>query len=184
MGIESGRRRLESYRLGLGEASLEFDDRLVAHGNYRQNEAYEAARRLLSLSPPPTAIIVCNESMTGAVLSCLRDHGVSIPKDMSLVGFDDPDWASFYSPGITTLREERYYMGKLACDALLIKLEEADSMPSASTVVALRTRLVIRQSCAPPRRASRLVLHPPVTQHQDLESGPEPMGDDLEHSVV
>ncbi|MBN9315294.1 MAG: LacI family DNA-binding transcriptional regulator [Devosia sp.] len=150
--LESGRLRLESYRVGLAEAGLESDETLVVYGNYRRDEAYAAARRLISLTEPPTAILVCNESMTGAVLECLRDHDVRIPGDISLVGFDDPDWARFYSPAITTLREERYYMGKLACDALVSKLERSGHSPDAAQLT-LRTRLVVRQSCAAPRAA-------------------------------
>jgi DNA-binding LacI/PurR family transcriptional regulator len=155
--LKSGRQRLDSYRVGLEEAGIGFDDDLVVYGNYNQDEAYAGARKLISLPEPPTALLVCNESMTGAALRCLRDHGVSIPGDISLVGFDDPDWAGFYAPPITTLREERYYMGKLACDALLLGLEQTHP-PQEPTLVTLRTRLVVRQSCAPPRHRQTLIL--------------------------
>ncbi len=168
MELESGRLRLESYRVGLEEAGLEFDEDLVVHGNYRHDEAYEAARRLILLPQPPTAMLVCNESMTGAVLQCLRDHGVSIPSDMSLVGFDDPDWAKFYAPAITTLREERYYMGKLACDALLAEIEQ-NGPPQATVLVTLRTRLVVRQSCASPRATKSLSWRLPATTPPEHE---------------
>lgn len=169
MTLESGRSRLESYLNGLEEAGIAFDEDLVVHANYRQDEAYEAARRLISMPQPPTALLVCNESMTGAVLRCLRDHGVGIPYDISLIGFDDPDWASFYSPAITTLREERYYMGKLACDALLAELE-LNRVSQDSALVTLRTRLVVRQSCAKPRSAGTLALQ----MHSILENGSPP----------
>ena len=159
--LESGRQRLNSYRVGLQDAGIAFDEALVVHGNYRQDEAYQGARRLISMQQPPTALLVCNELMTGAVLRCLRDYGVRIPDDMSLVGFDDPDWASFYSPAITTLRAERYHMGKLACDTLLSGLEQSD-IPRDRTPLTLRTRLVVRQSCAPPRATNGLRLQPPA----------------------
>ena len=164
--LESGRLRLDSYRVGLAEAGIEFDDDIVVFGNYRHDEAYEAARRLISLPHPPTALLVCNESMTGAVLECLRDHGVRIPGEMSLVGFDDPDWAKFYSPALTTLREERYYMGKLACDALVAELERSGSAPETA-LVTLRTRLVVRQSCAAPRMARTLSRTMPTAHLAD-----------------
>jgi DNA-binding LacI/PurR family transcriptional regulator len=164
MELESGRRRFDSYRVGLNEAGLEFDEDLVGYGNYRQDEAFEAARRLISLPVPPTAILVCNESMTGAVLQCLRDYGVKIPADMSLIGFDDPDWAKFYSPAITTLREERYLMGKLACDALVSELERSGPREQM-TAVTLRTRLVSRQSCAAPRASKSLPWQLSPEQH-------------------
>jgi LacI family transcriptional regulator len=155
--LETGRHRLESYRNGLQDCGLDYSEDLVAFGNYRQNEAYDAARRLITMDAPPTALLVCNESMTGAVLRCLHDHSISIPYDMSLVGFDDPDWASFYAPAITTLREERYFMGKLACNALIAEIEQP---PAAAPppVVALRTRLVVRESCAAPRGARGLMV--------------------------
>ena len=165
--LESGRQRFKSYRVGLEEANIEFNEDLVAYGNYRQDDAYLGARRLISLRQPPTAMLVCNESMTGAVLRCLRDHGVGIPGDISLVGFDDPDWAGFYSPAITTLREERYYMGRLACDALLSAIEQSHPAQDI-TLVTLRTRLVVRQSCATPRDTMALTLKlPAFTVYED-----------------
>ncbi|WP_306256764.1 LacI family DNA-binding transcriptional regulator [Pararhizobium sp. IMCC21322] len=148
--IESGRVRLESYKLGLRENGLAIDESLITYGNYRHDEAYAAASDLIKRDAPPTALLVCNESMTGAVLQCMHEHSIKIPDDMSLVGFDDPDWASFYMPAITTLREERYYMGKLACDALLTTVEQTQ-MSRAPAPIALRTQLVVRASCAPPR---------------------------------
>ena len=171
--LESGRQRLGSYRIGLDEAGIEFDEDLVVYGNYRQDEAYQGARKLISLQQPPTALLVCNELMTGEVLRCLRDHGVSIPGDISLVGFDDPDWAGFYSPAITTLREERHYMGKLACDALLSGLEHRHVLQD-SALLTLRTRLVVRQSCAPPRNTQALTLRLPVPTDQQY---PDPTFD-------
>lgn len=168
MELESGRRRLESYRLGLREAGLEFDEDLVGYGNYNHDEAYEAARRLISLPQSPTALLVCNESMTGAVLECLRDHGVRIPGDMSLIGFDDPDWARFYSPAITTLREERYVMGKVACDALVSGLEQG-THPQTPSLVTLRTLLVSRQSCASPRSAEALSWKPSMSSSPERQ---------------
>lgn len=171
MELESGRLRLDSYRVGLAEAGVDFDEDLVVQGNYRHDEAYDAARRLIQLPQPPTALLVCNESMTGGVLECLRDHSVRIPSDMSLVGFDDPDWARFYSPAITTLREERYYMGKLACDALLSKLEQSD-LPLAPALVKLRTRLVVRQSCASPRTTESLSWKLPATTSPEHQKPP------------
>lgn len=155
--IETGRIRLESYRTGLRETGLAFEEDLVGYGNYRQDEAYEVARRLITMPRPPTALLVCNESMTGAVLRCLHDHAISIPHDISLVGFDDPDWASFFAPAITTLREERYYMGTLACNALLAEIE-APRGSAEAPVVALRTRLVVRESCSAPRASPDLLV--------------------------
>ena len=164
--LESGQQRLESYKVGLSALGLPIDDDLIAFGNYRQDDAYQATRQLITLADAPTALLVCNESMTGAALKCLRDHDIRIPDELSLVGFDDPDWASFYAPAITTLRAERFYMGRLACEALLGALDRDATAPQSLPEIVLRTQLVIRQSCAAPRTTPHL-----------RDSGPDSRGD-------
>ncbi len=159
LDLESGRNRLCGYREGLEAAGIAFDERLVAYGNYDRDQAYDAARRLVTGTPSPTALLVCNEAMTGSVLQCLKDHGIAVPADLSLIGFDDPAWASFFNPAITTLREERFDMGRLACDSLIAGLANPTSGFGTAPEIRLRTTLVRRESCAPPRRRTRpLVL--------------------------
>ena len=110
------------------------------------------------MSKPPTAILVCSEMMTGAALRCLKDHGVSFPDELSVIGFDDPAWASFFSPAVTTLREQRFYMGRLASDTLLAAVDGPLATMRQLPEVLLRTELVIRESCARPRRATAITL--------------------------
>lgn len=161
LSLESGRNRLDGYREGLSRAGLTPDERLIAQGDYDRHRAYSAARQLITGSPSPTALLVCNELMTGAVLACLKDHGVSVPAQLSLIGFDDPAWASFFNPAITTLREERFDMGRLACDSLIAALRDPGSGFGQAPEIRLQTRLVRRESCAPPRPFSRPVLVEP-----------------------
>ncbi|MHA1548951.1 MAG: LacI family DNA-binding transcriptional regulator, partial [Alphaproteobacteria bacterium] len=127
MALESARNRLAGYKDGLAKAGLPFDADLVANGDYQKDRAFEAARRLITMDNPPTALLVCNELMTGATLECLKVYDVAIPEQISLIGFDDPAWANFYRPSITTLREERFNMGRLACNALVATIQDVDS---------------------------------------------------------
>ncbi len=158
MALESGRNRLAGYKDGLLRAGLPFDQDLVAYGNYQQEEAFEAARQLITMAVPPTALLVCNEMMTGATLACLNDYKVAIPEQISLIAFDDPAWASFYRPAITTLREERFNMGRLACDALVAAVQDADSGFRGSPEIRLKTELVIRESCGLPRGPATIAI--------------------------
>jgi DNA-binding LacI/PurR family transcriptional regulator len=150
--LETGRNRLDGYKAGLAQLGIAYDESLVAYGNYRQDQAYAAARRLISMKMPPTAMLICSEMMTGAALSCLRDHNVVIPEALSVVGFDDPAWASFFTPAITTLREQRFYMGKLACDTLIAAIQGPAAGFRQTPEIVLRTELIVRESCAAPRR--------------------------------
>ena len=172
--LESGRNRLDGYKDGLAQAGLFFDEELVAYGNYRHEEAFAAAGRLITMDQPPTALLVCNESMTGATLECLKDHRIAIPEQISLIGFDDPAWANFYRPSITTLREERFNMGRLACDALVAAIQDARSGFRGSPEIRLKTELVVRESCAPPRGSAKLAIntHHDVTPAKTADSTP------------
>jgi DNA-binding LacI/PurR family transcriptional regulator len=149
--FETGQARLGGYHDGLGQIGIELDKQLIAYGDFRQAGGYAATRELVELRSPPTAILVCSELMTGGALRCLKDLGVSIPRDMSLIGFDDPEWASFYNPAVTCLREERFYMGRLAFEALVAGIESQPSPLGETRELALKFELVRRESVAAPR---------------------------------
>ncbi len=145
--LASGRERLAGYREALDMAGLRPDEDLVRFGQYEYDLAYQAVEQLLDLPEPPTALLVCNEKMTGAALACLKDRDVSIPGRLSLVGFDDPPWTAFYRPGITTVRTPRADIAELAFRTLLAELAGEASGPAVHLV---ETEFVVRESTAPP----------------------------------
>lgn len=146
LSLASGRERLAGYWEALEEAHLEPEQELVRYGQYEYDLAYAAADELLSLSRPPTALLVCNEKMTGATLACLKDRHVQIPQDLSLVAFDDPPWTAFYRPGITTVRTPRT---DIATQALDILLHELSGNGSDTADRLIETEFVVRESTAP-----------------------------------
>lgn len=156
--LETGSSRLNGYKAGLAQVGLPFHEDLVAYGNYAPALAYEATERLITMPKPPTAILVCSEMMTGAALRCLKDYGVSIPGELSVVGFDDPAWARFFSPAVTTLREQRFYMGRLASDTLIAAIDGPLAALRQFPEILLRTELIVRESCAQPRRGVAITL--------------------------
>ena len=156
--LETGRSRLSGYKAGLTQVELPFDGDLVAYGNYVPAQAYEATERLITMPKPPTAILVCSEMMTGAALRCLKEYEVSIPGELSVVGFDDPAWASYFSPAITSLREQRFYMGRLASDTLIAAIDGPLTALWLPPEILLRTELIVRESCARPRRGVAINL--------------------------
>lgn len=153
--LVSGRDRLRGYRDALTAAGLRVDEALIGVGNYRFDPAYRATEALLSLDTPPTALLVCNELMTGAALQCVKDRGVSLPDELSLVAFDDPAWTSFFRPGITTVRTPRVEIAQLALKTLLACLHDPGSSEAAPIERLIPTEFVVRESAVPPRGATR-----------------------------
>jgi len=149
LALPSGQARLAGYWEALEAAGLRTEQELVRYGEYRYQPAYDGVAALLDLPDPPTALLVCNERMTGAALACLKDRDVSLPGELSLVAFDDPPWTAFYRPGITTVRTPRERVAELAFATL--KAEMSGSPQGASTRV-VETEFVVRESTAPPRR--------------------------------
>ena len=147
--LASGRDRLQGYRDALDAAGVPFDERLVGRGEYRFEDAYHATRRLMTLPEPPTALLVCNESMTGASLQCLKDLGIGVRDDVSLVAFDDPAWTTFITPAITTVRTPRTRVAELALETLLAQLDDAPSERAEPVERIVPTELVVRESCRP-----------------------------------
>ena len=150
----SGQARLQGYRDALSSAGLPVDESLITIGNYRFDPAYHATQALLSLPEPPTALLVCNELMTGAALQCLKDRDVSLPDELSLVAFDDPPWTSFFRPGITTVRTPRVEIARLALETLLGLLADPASRDASAVERKIATEFVVRESVVPPRAPS------------------------------
>jgi DNA-binding LacI/PurR family transcriptional regulator len=109
------------------QVGLELDESLIAIGDFRHAGGYGAMYTLLDHKKPPTAILVCSELMTCGTLLCLKELGVSNSVDLSLLTSGDPGWAKFFSPSISSLRTDRFYMSRLAFDTLLasIKIDQA-----------------------------------------------------------
>lgn len=159
--FETGRARLDGYLEALGQLGIAVDESLIAYGDFRQTGGYAATRTLLLHSMPPTAILVCSELMTGGALLCLKDFGVSLPDELSLIAFDDPDWAAFFTPSMSCLREERFYMGRLAFEALHANIENQPAPAGQMREIVLKSELIHRESVAAPRVAPALVLRDP-----------------------
>jgi LacI family transcriptional regulator len=108
----------------------------------------EAADRLLSIPEPPTAIFAFNDDIAIGAIQSARAHGLRVPEDVSIVGFDDVEHATIVTPDLTTVRQPLAEMGRTAV-SLLNRLLEGQSFETLH--VELATRLVVRDSTAPPR---------------------------------
>jgi DNA-binding LacI/PurR family transcriptional regulator len=145
LNLTSVQDRLIGYREALEEHGLEPDDRLVREGNFEARSGYSAAMTLLQGEPRPTAIFAANDRMAISVISAAIDLGLNVPRDLSVVGFDDTILASQIRPALTTVAVPAYEMGTSAVELLLSTLAGKE----CPQTVWLSAELIVRQSTGP-----------------------------------
>lgn len=137
------RQRQEGYRRALVAAGLALDPELEAPGDFTAAGGRAAARALLTRPDRPTAIFAANdESAVGAILGA-GDLGLSVPDDLSVVGFDDIPLAEIAQPPLTTIRQPRQQMGAAAAELVM---EMLDHGPAKNPHRLLQCELIERDS--------------------------------------
>ncbi|MDQ0189895.1 LacI family DNA-binding transcriptional regulator [Alicyclobacillus cycloheptanicus] len=153
--VSSIHQRLQGYMKALQDFGLQFRDDLVKLGRLLgvESGAY-AARELLNMpaAERPTAIVGLNNLMTTGVLLAIREAGMTIPDDISVIGWDDFDLAQVLSPPLTVVTQPTYSIGSIAAEHLIALLERQRSYRQANDrKIILKTELVIRESCTSPK---------------------------------
>jgi DNA-binding LacI/PurR family transcriptional regulator len=146
-GYQSDTDRFGGYRSALDESDLPFTPELVVHGDSKPESGRIATEHLLRLAQPPTAIFCYNDMTALGALKAIRTGGLCVPGDLSVAGFDDLFLAQYTEPPLTTIRQPRHEMGRLAMETLL-KLMNGSTSEQNFQVPG---ELIIRQSTAPPK---------------------------------
>ncbi|MBN1565799.1 MAG: LacI family DNA-binding transcriptional regulator [Anaerolineae bacterium] len=139
--------RLEGYKAALADHKIPFRDEYIAQGDFRMQIGYQGTQELLALEHPPTAIFASNDVSALGAIDAIREHGLRVPDDISVIGFDDIPAAAVMYPKLTTVRQPLIQMGREAVLELLARLKNPDHEVRQIT---LATQLVIRDSCAAP----------------------------------
>jgi LacI family transcriptional regulator len=116
--MDAASSRLEGYRRALATADIPYDPALVVQGDWSTTGGYEATRKLLALKDPPTAIFCQNDRTAVGCYDALREAGLSIPHDVSVVGYDDEEISRHLRPRLTTCVLPHRTMGRWAVDRL------------------------------------------------------------------
>jgi LacI family transcriptional regulator len=143
-GLSTTDERIAGYKAALKKANLAFDEKLIRCGESTLEPARLATKHLLSLDEPPTAIMAANNLMTIGAMHALRDAHIDVPKKMALVGFDDFDWADYFSPRLTVVAQPLEELGARSVQLLMKRIKDPDE---AGHVVKLAPSLRIRNSC-------------------------------------
>ncbi|MFT3863829.1 MAG: LacI family DNA-binding transcriptional regulator [Solirubrobacterales bacterium] len=147
----SSEQRLAGYREAAAAAGLEPDSVAVVEGDYRQASGHAAAETLLAANAElrPTAILCANDLMAFGVLAYCRQAGISVPDELSVVGFDDVPAAELVCPSLTTVRQPAFEMGRAGTSVLLDRV--AGRAITSDPPSLLPTELIERDSVGAPR---------------------------------
>ena len=146
-GFQSDTERFAGYRQALAFAGYPFLPELIVHGDGKPEGGRQAMEKLLSLPMPPTAVFCYNDMSALGALRAIHQHGIKVPDDISIVGFDDLAIASYTSPLLTTVGQPKQQMGRMAMETMLKILSGVD----AKTNIKVNGELIVRESTAPPK---------------------------------
>lgn len=144
--LAPARERREGFQESFRRRGLENDGNLIRNGNFREAEAFEACRKLVSEDRSVTAILVGSDQMFIGVMRALDHLGLACPRDISIATIDDFPLASVFNPHITAVRQPVHEMARIAFRLLLRRLGGKE-LEAAHGVV--EPTLIVRDSCAP-----------------------------------
>ena len=137
--------RREGYTRALQDHGLPVEEALIIQGDFRSGSGGDGLHQFLEMKSPPTAIFACNDIMAIGAMAAARKLGISVPDQMSIIGFDDIALAALVVPQLTTISQPKKLLGKTGAELLLrrVKKEQADK-----EVIVLQPELIIRNSTA------------------------------------
>ncbi len=141
--------REQGYRAALNGAGITIDPRLILDGDGTTESGRAATEHMFVRDVLPTAFLCVNDATALGVIISLSARKYDLPRDFSVMGFDDISFASFVTPSLTTMKQPRHKIGEGAMDLLLALL--AGETPAKNEVL-LRSELIVRNSVSGPRR--------------------------------
>jgi LacI family transcriptional regulator len=160
--VPTARQRLAGYQRALEEHGIETRPELIRSGSFHRDHAIEDATALIAATPMPTAIFAANNILAEGLLASLAQQGLRVPRDMSVVSFDDLEWMSMVDPPLTTVRQPTRDMARGAAELVLRRLQ--DGMTGTPTTMVFRTELIERASVAPVRKQREAREAKPATR--------------------
>lgn len=141
------KQRLAGHKRALAEAGVKFDDRLLYEGDYHETGGQDALNALFAKNIPFTAVVCANDGMAAGAMAAAHERGLELPRDLSIVGFDDAPIARYVYPKLTTIHYPIADMAEMASRWVLKHVYEREP---GDVQVAFEPRLVMRDSIARP----------------------------------
>jgi len=148
--LHASRARLDGFKAAMADAGVDVPPELVAQGSFTYKSGLVAAEHLLTIADPPSAIFASNDDMAVATIMAAHRLGLDVPRDLTVVGFDDSWIATNISPELTTIRQP---VRQMAIDSVTLLVQAIGSFRCGRSDVAARVanhELIVRCSDAPP----------------------------------
>lgn len=137
--------RLNGYKDALKEGRIAFDPELVSHCEHMEEDAERETNRVLDMKHSPDAIFCFNDHVAIKSMQVIKERGLTVPGDVSLMGFSNEPIAAFIEPSLTTVSQPSYEMGKAATQLIIQQIESKEPLEKQEMKV-LQTSLIIRNS--------------------------------------
>jgi LacI family transcriptional regulator len=137
--------RLKGYKDALFDADIKFDDKLVLIKDLSEKCGREAALQILKMKPIPDAAFITNDFTAAVCMQTLKEHGIRIPEDIAVVGFNNDAISKIVEPQLTTINYPGIDIGKIAARNLIGHLKGETKISQTNTIV-VRSELIIRKS--------------------------------------
>jgi len=144
LNTQAARMRLEGYKDALNKNNLSINSEYIVETDYSRQEARGAAEKLLNMEDRPTALFVASDSMALEIMGVISKEGLEVPKDISIVGFDDNPEGLYAPVSLTTVKQPLIEIGQMAVDRLKVLVEKR---PDKKEKISLPCEIVVRDSC-------------------------------------
>ncbi|BCZ48743.1 LacI family transcriptional regulator [Clostridium gelidum] len=136
--------RVKGYKQALIDANIPIINNFIVKADFIEESGYHATKRLLSKKNKPTAIFLSNDKMAIASLKAIKEAGLRVPEDISIIGFDDIEAAKYLNPPLTTIRMELAEMAEMAIKGLISSIENDLDFSVNHTIPV---KLIERRTC-------------------------------------
>ncbi|MGI6141963.1 MAG: LacI family DNA-binding transcriptional regulator [Caldicoprobacterales bacterium] len=138
----TGYERLEGYKRALRQNNIPVNSNLIKYGNYKEDTGYSCMKELIEhrAENPFNGVYIISEKMTYGAIKAIREHGLTIPEDIALVGFDIHDKSGLITPGITSICQPENDIGKIVAELIIKRLKEK---AKSGKVSGIRQRIIL-----------------------------------------
>ncbi|EPE60804.1 periplasmic binding s and sugar binding domain of the LacI family protein [Exiguobacterium sp. S17] len=145
--IDAGATRIKGYELAMQALDLPIEPGyLINAGFFSVEEGKQAMEKLLQLETPPTAVFVAGDQMAIGAIEAVHEHGLRVPEDISIIGYDDIDMIKYITPKLTTIRQDTDEIGEVAAELLIEQMTAKERLTERRVIPV---KLIERLSCAP-----------------------------------
>jgi LacI family transcriptional regulator len=137
--------RYKGYRDALFDNNLPFDEKMLVVNDLSEKAGVDAALTILKMKPLPDGVFITNDFVAAVCMRTLKEHGVSIPEDIAIVGFNNDAIGKLIEPALTTINYPGIDMGEIAARNLINHLKGVTNIHQTNTII-VRSELIVRKS--------------------------------------